>query len=154
MSHPSWVCGLKLRCALIMPLLVSHTLRGCVDWNKKWDMNTETQRRHTLRGCVDWNTLSRLTLVCVLCHTLRGCVDWNSVFKGVLWCSDKSHPSWVCGLKRLGLYEGAHDKSHTLRGCVDWNILISDMNVCCITSHPSWVCGLKPCTAMAPSISS
>ena len=34
MSHPAWVCGLKLY--LCLPILIafgSHTLRGCVDWN-------------------------------------------------------------------------------------------------------------------------
>ncbi len=30
-SHPSWVCGLKLSLLLIMVVLMSHTLRGCVD---------------------------------------------------------------------------------------------------------------------------
>ena len=31
LSHPSWVCGLKLHTALIYNLDESHTLRGCVD---------------------------------------------------------------------------------------------------------------------------
>jgi len=30
-SHPTWVCGLKLLVDDIVPLLDSHTLRGCVD---------------------------------------------------------------------------------------------------------------------------
>ena len=31
LSHPSWVCGLKLSMMLLLRLLLSHTLRGCVD---------------------------------------------------------------------------------------------------------------------------
>ena len=30
-SHPSWVCGLKLKEYKILDKTVSHTLRGCVD---------------------------------------------------------------------------------------------------------------------------
>ena len=30
-SHPAWVCGLKLRLMLLLLVLLSHTLRGCVD---------------------------------------------------------------------------------------------------------------------------
>ena len=30
-SHPAWVCGLKLLLAMLLELLLSHTLRGCVD---------------------------------------------------------------------------------------------------------------------------
>ena len=34
-SHPSWVCGLKLIGAVIIVNAISHTLRGCVEWNRK-----------------------------------------------------------------------------------------------------------------------
>ena len=30
-SHPSWVCGLKLISIMVITNLMSHTLRGCVD---------------------------------------------------------------------------------------------------------------------------
>ena len=30
-SHPAWVCGLKLLKKLRFSLILSHTLRGCVD---------------------------------------------------------------------------------------------------------------------------
>ena len=30
-SHPAWVCGLKLNGKNIWLILISHTLRGCVD---------------------------------------------------------------------------------------------------------------------------
>ena len=31
MSHPAWVCGLKLVTLDILLLMIGHTLRGCVD---------------------------------------------------------------------------------------------------------------------------
>ena len=37
---------------------------------------------------------------CQLCHTLRGCVDWNLTVQREQVADIKSHPSWVCGLKR------------------------------------------------------
>ena len=30
-SHPSWVCGLKQQDSVHQQVMVSHTLRGCVD---------------------------------------------------------------------------------------------------------------------------
>ena len=38
-SHPSWVCGLKLYflCKLFGGIK-SHTLRGCVDWNRRYPL--------------------------------------------------------------------------------------------------------------------
>ena len=35
MSHPSWVCGLKHPTLTREREFYSHTLRGCVDWNRK-----------------------------------------------------------------------------------------------------------------------
>ena len=105
------------------PILVmlSHTLRGCVDWNQGiaerwnekcashpswvcglkqwWWLRLEGLWRHTLRGCVDWNLLSVVKQARRRGHTLRGCVDWNS--RNVL--------------------EGSSSAGHTLRRCVDWN---------------------------------
>ena len=31
LSHPAWVCGLKLPLVVTKEIIVSHTLRGCVD---------------------------------------------------------------------------------------------------------------------------
>ena len=79
-SHPAWVCGLKLFGIHHRSTSLSHTLRGCVDWNRVkknlcllrrvtpcvgvW-IETETMHQwhyqqvsHTLRGCVDWNIRS------------------------------------------------------------------------------------------------
>ena len=75
-SHPTWVCGLKLNIHFRKILIISHTLRGCVDWN----------------------VIGNGSLISILCHTLRGCVDWNN--DEVNTCIDnQSHPTWVCGLK-------------------------------------------------------
>ena len=54
-SHPTWVCGLKPFNPERVFSILSHTLRGCVDWNKEWLRKEATAYCHTLRGCVDWN---------------------------------------------------------------------------------------------------
>ena len=43
MSHPSWVCGLKLLMRIMCLCVLRHTLRGCVDWNF-WAMPKEDPR--------------------------------------------------------------------------------------------------------------
>ena len=85
-SHPTWVCGLKpaleiLRCTDWK----SHTLRGCVDWNKSAKPDTRSSFSHTLRGCVDWNRNKFLCLSKRSSHTLRGCVDWNYFWASSFW---------------------------------------------------------------------
>ena len=30
-SHPAWVCGLKLQTLAVVVVVIGHTLRGCVD---------------------------------------------------------------------------------------------------------------------------
>ena len=121
-SHPAWVCGLKLGFSLPNPTPFGHTLRGCVDWNTMfsndgpikepshpaWVCGLKPQKKqrcnstrcHTLRGCVDWNSLYLLYIheevvtpcVGVWIETTGIPVFWNSVW---------SHPAWVCGLKPL-----------------------------------------------------
>ena len=143
-SHPAWVCGLKhLLRWWFQKGYISHTLRGCVDWN--WNalifptrgfvtpcvgVWIETARKigernrrtsHTLRGCVDWNHLSVQSIHSSRGHTLRGCVDWNRKLFLKFIKSLESHPAWVCGLK-LGEPPAI--------------III-------LQSHPAWVCGLK-----------
>ena len=120
MSHPAWVCGLKLY--LCLPILIafgSHTLRGCVDWNR---YSFLCLRKTSVTPCVGvWietsirkrYMLKHLVTPCVgvwietpvpdfpnfcLCHTLRGCVDWNSCAR-LSKLLPVSHPAWVCGLK-------------------------------------------------------
>ena len=57
--------------------LLSHTLYGCVDWNKKKARKKWFFACHTLYGCVDWNFALPIDLKNLWCHTLYGCVDWN-----------------------------------------------------------------------------
>ena len=127
-------------------LIMCHTLRGCVDWNRKIALAATSLDCHTLRGCVDWNLIALTTSRCSASHTLRGCVDWNWIKLMATLAQCTSHPSWVCGLKHNGEGgsgdgDGSHPSwvcglkhnllgiilinfgSHTLRGCVDWNIL-------------------------------
>ena len=120
-SHPSWVCGLKQVLVVALDCAHRHTLRGCVDWNRRkttacailpvtpfvgvW---IETAAFVRMRQHIEvtpfvgvWiETVRRLLyLAAVVCHTLRGCVDWN----------------------RTNVLIILPATSHTLRGCVDWN---------------------------------
>ena len=143
MSHPSWVCGLKLACfTTLIKKCLSHPSWVC-GLKHAVTSYTGVCAGHTLRGCVDWNTdnVSELAHKIVtpfvgvwietpsaptttkqrLSHTLRGCVDWNMPLSNIVR-SQQSHPSWVCGLKQrwtkpLEVWQ----TGHTLRGCVDWN---------------------------------
>ena len=98
-SHPAWVCGLKHNREQIIPLNRRHTLRGCVDWNKR------------LLSRRNFRILSHPAWVCGLKRkTSRSPI----LLYG-------SHPAWVCGLKLKTYCTIFYYLSHTLRGCVDWN---------------------------------
>ena len=75
-SHPAWVCGLKLTSPPSRFVLLSHTLRGCVDWNSCWQ-------------CY-WSFFSVTPCVGVWIETF-----WYWASSIYPW----SHPAWVCGLK-------------------------------------------------------
>ena len=106
---------------------LSHTLRGCVDWNWYWASLRLAALGHTLRGCVDWNirnghrsnSFNVTPFVGVWIET-----EPNWVFAVVM----TSHPSWVCGLKLLLLQVVLLAIRHTLRGCVDWNTGLVNMS--------------------------
>ena len=144
-SHPAWVCGLKLIIGgNYLYTLLSHTLRGCVDWNYFCSPGWCCQLVTPCVGVWIETCWCCLSVLGCSCHTLRGCVDWNG------WCAQcmlplcGSHPAWVCGLKRIsnkiaeqtaeshpawvcGLKQAFRPDfsdvgCHTLRGCVDWNI--------------------------------
>ena len=121
-SHPAWVCGLKPSVVLESNQRISHTLRGCVDWNTGITGINCGKCRHTLRGCVDWNSIIDNVTVFCSCHTLRGCVDWN-ILREYGYLVTWSHPAWVCGLKLCIKSINSRNRGHTLRGCVDWNML-------------------------------
>ena len=143
MSHPAWVCGLKLGDTNYRNIGVGHTLRGCVDWNIRLWHNDQSSG---VTPCV--GVWIETTASCRACIT------------------PKSHPAWVCGLK-LDLFSINNQyapvtpcvgvwietvqairsaqrwRCHTLRGCVDWNGLYVDEPDFFGESHPAWVCGLK-----------
>ena len=99
-SHPAWVCGLKLKRLLVEIL---------------------SDRSHPAWVC-GLKLLSHGFYLSTICHTLRGCVDWNRINGASFLTSAMSHPAWVCGLKLyLCLPILIAFGSHTLRGCVDWN---------------------------------
>ncbi len=142
-SHPSWVCGLKLKYLYVTICPKCHTLRGCVDWNKKLAMQITRLCRHTLRGCVDWNSYGKLWMMSLSCHTLRGCVDWNH-YKNLLFVEKYSHTHRGCvDWNNCWMMLRFPRFGHTLRGCVDWNLNTNRLYVLVKQSHPSWVCGLK-----------
>ena len=144
--------------------LLSHTLRGCVDWNAMNLSVSKEKTSHTLRGCVDWNCWSYMYVCCIACHTLRGCVDWNIVCLsiGVLVRVTPFVGVWIETFGQCQKNEGLRVTPfvgvwiETLMANMDqlpcvvtpfvgvwietWNILLSSGR---IVSHPSWVCGLK-----------
>ena len=112
-SHPSWVCGLKPNSTIC---------------------NSNRLLCHTLRGCVDWN-LTSYTRSLVICVTPFVGV-WIETAEWLIRTGkqQKSHPSWVCGLKLDARRLLAHHCGHTLRGCVDWNT-VSTNNADATVSH-------------------
>ena len=106
---------------VIAPYIVSHTLRGCVDWNMH--ISFSSRNRHQ----------SHPTWVCGLKHKTQSATPYGkdvTPYVGV-WIETKSGHTltYDCG-------------GHTLRGCVDWNNVIGKKR-CGVWSHPTWVCGLK-----------
>ena len=99
-SHPAWVCGLKqVNDSFKQCRNRSHTLRGCVDWNRKIPHNGKQKHQcHTLRGCVDWNIQ---ILNWLMLYLVTPCVGvWIETWlDGREFSTVMSHPAWVCGLK-------------------------------------------------------
>ena len=164
-SHPSWVCGLKLGIFLrvwlqydvtpfvgvwietiqehhVLEFLISHTLRGCVDWNL-------TSYTRSLVICV--TPFVGVWIETVNCRSWTF-VAWVTPFVGVwietyaIYCirgTSTSHPSWVCGLKLRNCYHHLpKKKSHPSWVC-GLKLLGENKLVGRLVSHPSWVCGLK-----------
>ena len=111
-------------------IYISHTLRGCVDWNPL--LPPFSKAVIWVTPCVGvWiETLCRITWTI-----------WNSTRSHPAWvCGLKrktsrspillygSHPAWVCGLKQLWERNTLKNNCHTLRGCVDWNDEILEAN--------------------------
>ena len=77
MSHPAWVCGLKLLGIKHSSTSLSHTLRGCVDWNRKLFLKfIKSLESHPAWVC--GLKLGEPPAIIIILQ---------------------SHPAWVCGLK-------------------------------------------------------
>ena len=120
LSHPSWVCGLKHDRRVEAIWKTSHTLRGCVDWNRNNFAEDLNILSHTLRGCVDWNNVDPEEEEDIPVTPFVG-VWIETLIRLQMRFIRMSHPSWVCGLKH-----------QTYGAAVEGFV-----------SHPSWVCGLK-----------
>ena len=77
-SHPAWVCGLKRFLKMRLSVwVVSHPAWVCGLKQLARVGIMSSKPCHTLRGCVDWNMKWLPPEVCAGGHTLRGCMDWN-----------------------------------------------------------------------------
>ena len=164
MSHPAWVCGLKLRLLARLPPWRSHTLRGCVDWNSQCPFPQNFYRSHTLRGCVDWNLrfLMRLELCLVtpcvgvwietigtyliLRHDpVTPCVGVWIETRAHHHCTPKTAVTPCVGVwieTSISNNENVADMSHPAWVC-GLKQCNEDPFYCSVLSHPAWVCGLK-----------
>ena len=91
MSHPSWVCGLKLVLQLVVSLaLLSHPSWVC--GLKRYDNDhCKSCDSHTLRGCVDWNDLIGIK------EQIRGVTPFvgvwiETLFRSVVFCARRVTP--------------------------------------------------------------
>ena len=144
-SHSTWVRGLKCTCCSISNKfdIVALYMSAWIEISGSFEFAFTVIRR-TLHECVDWNFI----------HKLR--------FKA----RNKSHSTWVRGLKFLmkwkqqtitpvALYMSAwieifNPKAiieekirRTLHECVDWNKKFAPIFIQIIESHSTWVRGLK-----------
>ena len=121
---------------------ISHTLRGCVDWNPPVFNSILHHLSHTLRGCVDWNRdLTRRTIM-VSSHPAWVCGLKHIRTDLCLECG-LSHPAWVCGLKRwMIIWIKRRRKSHPAWVCGLKHPFRHYFALHGL-SHPAWVCGLK-----------
>ena len=138
-SHPAWVCGLKLKLNRYWISILSHTLRGCVDWNPILSI---VSLRTGVTPCVGvWiETSNRLQLR-----------HWALVTPCVgVWIETRTLPMkdypvlvtpcvgvWIETVCRTG--HAVLCTSHTLRGCVDWN-----------STHREviWIVWVTPCVGV------
>ena len=98
-----------------------HTLRGCVDWNRRHKRHNRLIIRVTpcVGVWIETNRVYNLTLM----DKVTPCVGvWIETAQyAIANLCQESHLAWVCGLKLIFNNYLYHNHSHTLRGCVDWN---------------------------------
>ena len=120
MSHPSWVCGLKLEmCGLFIISIMSHPSWVC---GLKPEMDSIGMQQTVTPFVGVWiETAQRARLEAAgMSHPSWVC-GLKLEMCGLFIISIMSHPSWVCGLKPSRWRPAYQNRK----------------------SHPSWVCGLK-----------
>ena len=118
-SHPSWVCGLKLRGSRIIctPYCVTPFVGVWIEtfcclhkWRLLWvtpfvGVWIETMVLPKTRSDLSVTPFVGVWIETPLVHFIK----WEKM----------SHPSWVCGLKLTYDFQIRCCIGHTLRGCVD-----------------------------------
>ena len=119
LSHPAWVCGLKLYLhPSYLRKRASHPAWVC---GLKQQLRRESylcQKSHPAWVC-GLKPFCRTVVVAL--YKVTPCVGvWIETIDGLTeeWIK-KSHPAWVCGLKQLPIDYFFDRDGHTLRGCVD-----------------------------------
>ena len=120
-SHPVWVCGLKPLLPLRLRPALSHTLYGCVDWNPKSMRVPLRLESHTLYGCVDWNQFN--ILVDIFLHVTPCMGVWiETIYPGESQAGSNVTPCMGVWIETAwSLLGNKKWECHTLYGCVDWN---------------------------------
>ena len=142
-SHPVWVCGLKPDSAAWAG--GRHQVTPCmgvwIETNRQGGQHTPTS--HTLYGCVDWNKILHAFLDYPFVTPCMGVwIETRALrrFRLGVWVTP-CMGVWIETCLWFAL--GRSARGHTLYGCVDWNSHRLSLGVRQLESHPVWVCGLK-----------
>ena len=143
MSHPSWVCGLKLICLLFL-IVRSRSHPSWVCGLKRLSPNNRENSHYVTPFVGVW---IETNFTPSLKKKTQSHPSWVCGLKRYRWqvypFVGLSHPSWVCGLKLALLWSISEGRvSHPSWVC---GLKLSAPNNTPTTSrsHPSWVCGLK-----------
>ena len=120
LSHPAWVCGLKLLCQTFQ---TSACVTPCVGvWIETRGLR-ELTAASVVTPCVgvwiETRGLRELTAASVVTPCVGVWIE-TSILQQRVNLPLLSHPAWVCGLKQVNdSFKQCRNRSHTLRGCVD-----------------------------------
>ena len=143
MSHPAWVCGLKLLVDYDFPYLRSVT--PCVGVWIETILPLTRRRTSEVTPCVGvWieTSIGDYFLVHIPSHPAWVC-GLKLIPSGKYMTDKLSHPAWVCGLKLINIHitMSVH-LSHPAWVCGLKLHRIGNPYLF-LLSHPAWVCGLK-----------